>query len=129
MPLSPGPSSTRPAAGSEPIWDHGPTSTRIADFEPPPEPPDPTVTPSLSSALLPAPPPPPPPSHPTTTTGACPSQPVVNGAGQEPTTAGEPSLADQSWVSHQTLSPPSSAPSAAPVGEITPLTQKNQSYG
>jgi len=42
---------------------------------------------------------------------------------------GAPSLAAQLWMSHQIFSPPSSGTSAAPVGEITPFTQKNQSYG
>src|ERR1700742_5059527 len=123
MPLSPGPSSTSPAAASDRTWAHGPTSTRIADFGLP----DASFTPSPSSAFVTVPQAAPPPSHSTTTTGSCPSQPVVNGAGQEPTTAGEPSLADQSWMSHQTFSPPSTGTSAAPVGEITPFTQKNQS--
>src|ERR1700753_1045983 len=110
MPLSAGPLGTSAAAGSERSLAHGPTSTRIAPFGAPPEPcPSAaavTFTPSLSSAAVTVPQAAPPPLHSTTTRGACPSQPVVNGAGQEPTTAGTCSLADQSWLSHQTRSPP-----------------------
>jgi hypothetical protein len=51
----------------------------------------------------------------------------VNGAGQEPTTAGTCALADQSRMSHQTRSPPCSETSAAPIGDSTPFTKKNQS--
>src|SRR5882757_2917808 len=109
MPLSAGPFSTSPAAGSVRSRAHGPTNTRIAPFGDPLA----TFTPSASSAPLTVPQAAPPPSHSTTVTGSCPSHPVVNGAGHEPTTAGTCSLADQLWLSHQIFSPPSSDTSAA----------------
>src|SRR6185312_8210892 len=120
MPLSAGPFSTSPTPGSERIADQGPTYTRIVCF-------DPTAcrgsnfTPSPSSAASTIPHDAPPSTHSTATSGACPSQPVVNGGGHEPTTAGTCSDADQSCRSHHTFSPPSSDASAAPTGDSTPF--------